>query len=57
LQINERISEIGRTIDLCTDRDDDVLDNLERELETLIEVLECSLRLAQVHESGLKVVI
>lgn len=46
-EINKRVDEIERVLDLCTDADWDVAQNLTWELNALIDQIEGSLRLAQ----------
>lgn len=45
-----RINEISKALDCCSDTDDDVIDNLRLELQSLIETLEESLALAEQKE-------
>ncbi len=52
-RLSARIDEINRTIDICDeDRDADVLDNLDIELDQIIEQLEISYELAKRAERG-----
>lgn len=53
--ISQRVDEINEAVDLCdADHDADVLDNLERELEHLVQILEASYQLALRAERGPK---
>lgn len=58
LKIDKRIDEIDKLNDL--DLDDDILENLEKELEFIYEYLTESLRITQIYEKmqqkGFKVV-
>lgn len=57
MRLDRRISELNKIIDLCGPNDDDVLDNCEIELTEIVERIERSMRLAQIAESGLRLVI
>lgn len=56
-KINKRIDEIGSLFDLCDpDRDEDIFESLQSELEQLISILEVSCFHAQIKESGFKII-
>jgi len=42
-KLSDRVTEIESIIDLCSDYDDDILDNLDNELLNIINELEYSL--------------
>lgn len=52
LLIEKRVDEIDEILDLCTDQDNDVLENLEKELDQLMGRLETSLKIAQAREAA-----
>lgn len=57
-KISKRIDELDLIMDMCDpDRDADVLDNCEAELDKIVKVLEKSERAARINESGLKLII
>jgi hypothetical protein len=50
MYISRRVDEINEILDLCGDNDQDVIDNLDRELEHIEATLEDALKIAQERE-------
>lgn len=55
-KLSRRIDEIIEIIDACTDRDDDIIETLDLELDIIMDRLKTSLRLSRIAESGLKLI-
>lgn len=54
--ISKRIDELIHAQELCTDKDQDVLANIESELGQYIVILKQSIKACRIHESGFKLI-